>query len=175
VYLRSLGVHCVINKPTRFMHNCTPSLLDHIFTSDNLYYLYPGLFPLDISDHLPTFLLIEFSRNKQHAPLWRRCYKNLNVDSFLFDLDDKLRCNLSNISLDADSKFTLFLDTFIDVINTHSPLVKLSRRKTKLASTPLTTKGILKSIKTKKRLFRRKIKHHNNAEYLQIYKKYNNT
>jgi len=131
--LTSLGVHCLINKPTRFMHNCTPSLLDHIYTNDNLHYLYPDLFPLDISDHLPSFLLIEFSRNKQHAPLWRRCYKNLNVDSFLFDLDDKLRRNLSNISLDTDSKFTLFLDTFIDVINTHSPLVKLSRRKTKLA------------------------------------------
>jgi len=51
------------------------------------------------------------------------------VDSFLFDLDDKLRRNLSKNS-DADSKFTLFLDTFIDVVNTHSPLVKLSRRKT---------------------------------------------
>ena len=81
---------------------------------------------------------------------------------------------ISHISLDADSKFTLFLDTVIDVISTHSPLVKLSRRKTKLASTPWITKGILKSIKTKKRLFRRKIKHHNNAEYLQIYKKYYN-
>jgi len=93
------------------------------------------------------------------------------VDSFLFDLDDELRRNLSNISLDADSKFTLFLDTFIDVINTHSTLVKLSRRKPKLASKPWITKGILKSIKTKKkRLFRRKIKHQNNAEYLQIYK-----
>ena len=53
----SLGVHCLINKPTRFMHNCTPSLLDHIYTNDNLHYLYPGLFPLDISDHLPSFLL----------------------------------------------------------------------------------------------------------------------
>ena len=171
--LTSLGVHCLINKPTRFMHNCTPSLLDHIYTNDNLHYLYPGLFPLDISDHLPSFLLIEFSKNKQHAPLWRRCYKNFNVDSFLFDLDDKLRRNLSNNS-DADSKFTLFLDTFIDVVNTHSPLVKLSRRKTKLAAKPWITKGILKSIKTKNRLFRKKIKHHNNVEYLQTYKKYNN-
>jgi len=35
------------------------------------------------------------------------------VDSFLIDLDDKLRCNLSNNS-DADSKFALFLDSFID-------------------------------------------------------------
>jgi len=36
------------------------------------------------------------------------------------------------------------------------------------------TEGILKSIKTKKRLFRRKIRHHNNVEYLQTYTKYNN-
>ena len=138
------------------MHNCTPSLLDHIYTNDNLHYLYPGLFPLDISDHLPSFLLIEFSKNKQHAPLWRRCYKNFNVDSFLFDLDDKLRRNLSNNS-DADSKFTLFLDTFIDVVNTHSPLVKLSRRKTKLAAKPWITKGMLKSIKTKNVYLERKL------------------
>ena len=52
--------------------------------------------------------------------------------------------------------------------------MKLSRGKTKLVSKPWITKGILKSIKTKKRLFRKKIKHHNNVEYLQTYKKYNN-
>jgi len=64
------------------------------------------------------------------------------------------------------------LDTFIEVINTHSPLEKICRRKTKLASKPWITKGILKSIKTKtKGLFRGKIKHHNNVEYLQTYKK----
>ena len=76
-----------------------------------------------------------------------------------------------NLESDADSKFTLFLDTFIDVVNTHSPAVKLSRRKTKLTAKPWITKGILKSIKTKKTLFRKKIKHHNNVEYLQTYKK----
>jgi len=53
--LTSFGVHSLINKPARFMHNCTPSLLDHIYTNDNLHYLYPGLFHLDISDHLPIF------------------------------------------------------------------------------------------------------------------------
>jgi len=52
--------------------------------------------------------------------------------------------------------------------------VKLSRGKTKLVSKPWITKRILKSIKTKKRLFRTQIKHHNNVEYLETYKKYNN-
>jgi len=86
--------------------------------------------------------------------------------------------NLDTISLIPHyvliQKFTLFLDTFIDAITTRTPLVKLSRRKTKLASKPWITKGILKYIKTKKRLFRRKNKRHNNFEYLQTYKKCNN-
>jgi len=47
------------------MHNCTPSLLDHIYTNDNFHYLYPSLLPLDIGDQIPSFLLIKFSRNKQ--------------------------------------------------------------------------------------------------------------
>jgi len=42
-YLRSLGVHCLINQPTRFMHDYT-HLLDHIYFDDNIHYLYPGLF-----------------------------------------------------------------------------------------------------------------------------------
>ena len=84
--LTSLKVHCLTNKPTRFIHNCTP-LVDQIYTNDNLHYSYPGLFCLDIRDHLPSFLLIKFSKNKQHAPIWRRCYKNLNVDSYLIDLE----------------------------------------------------------------------------------------
>jgi len=41
-------------------------------------------------------------------------------------------------------------------------------------SQPWIIKVLLKSIKTKNSSFRRKIRHHNNVEYLQTYKKYNN-
>jgi len=71
--LTSFGVHCLINKPTSFMHNCTPNL-DHIYINDNLHYLYPGL--IDISDHLPSFLLIEFSRNKQRSHMDKMSQKS---------------------------------------------------------------------------------------------------
>jgi len=39
-------------------------------------------------------------------------------------------------SVDADSKFALFLGTFIDEINACTPFVKLSGRKAKLAFNP---------------------------------------
>jgi len=35
------------------MHKFTP-LLNHIYTNDNLHYLYLGLFLSDTSDHLPS-------------------------------------------------------------------------------------------------------------------------
>ena len=62
--LTSVGCNSLINSPTRYSSNCTPSLLDHIYTNISNLRKTSGICLHDISDHLPTFLNID---NFQHS------------------------------------------------------------------------------------------------------------
>ena len=155
------------------MHNNSPSLLDHMYTNDHEHHLIPGVLTFDISDHLPTFLIIKSIKNTVAPQIWKRDFKRFNLELFIDDLDKKLKTIKTELT-DPDQLFTTFFDTFLQVADYHAPLKKLSRKETKRLSKPWLTKGILISVRTKNRLFRRRINHHNNIEYLIAYKKYNN-
>ena len=55
----------------------------------------------------------------------------------------------------------------------NAPLIKLSRKLTELASKPWITKGLLNSVKTKNKLYK-KAMNSGIASELQKYKKFNN-
>ena len=67
-----------------------------------------------------------------------------------------------------------FLQIIIDATNKHAPLKKLSRKEMKLKSKPWITKGLLKSISTKNKLFQQCYKQ-NNPFLVAEYKSYLNT
>lgn len=56
--LELVGVINLINCPSRFLNNQTPSLLDHIYCNDNSSNIISGNVSYDISDHNPTFVLM---------------------------------------------------------------------------------------------------------------------
>ena len=61
-YLKSLtsfGFISLIDCPTRFMMNQTPSLLDHIYTNQHDKNIHSCTIGFPISDHHPTYTLIE--------------------------------------------------------------------------------------------------------------------
>ena len=64
-------------------------------------------------------------------------------------------------------------ETFIKTLNSHAPLRPLSRRERKLNEKSWITKGILKSIKTKNKLFKSCYKC-SEANKIELYKKYRN-
>jgi len=57
--LTSLGFISLIDCPTRFMMNQTPSLLAHIYTNQHDKKFHSGTLAFPISDHHPTYALIE--------------------------------------------------------------------------------------------------------------------
>ena len=54
----SIGYSSRINVPTRFAHNCTSSLLDHIYSNILKKDTSSGVCVFEISDHLPTFFTV---------------------------------------------------------------------------------------------------------------------
>ena len=90
--LDSIGCNSLIASPTRFFNNCTPSLLDHIYSNIHNCNKTSGICFYDISDHLPTFLVI---KNLQGSigtkPIFRRTMRNFVLEDFLTDLWEQLQ------------------------------------------------------------------------------------
>ena len=78
-----------------------------------------------------------------------------------------------NFEINLENICTNFIDGFADIVNVHAPLKLRNRRQQKQKLKPWLTKAILKSIKTKNKLYTKCYKQ-NNPESIAYYKKYLN-
>ena len=78
-----------------------------------------------------------------------------------------------NFDINLENNCTSFIDGFADIVNVHAPLKIFSRRQQKQKLKPWLTKAILKSIKTKNKLYTKCYKQ-NIPELIAYYKKYLN-
>ena len=155
--LNSIGSCSLLNSPTRFFTNCTPSLLDHIYSNMSSHSKTSGICLYDISNHLPTFLMIETLKHPAlRKPSYKRSMKNFDIEDFLVDLHKHVEnINVSNPNTSVNSNATSLLSGFeLDALNKHALLRPMSRREKSLSQKPWISKGILKSIKTKNKLFK---------------------
>ena len=60
--LTSIGCKMTIRNPTRFANNCSPSLLDHVYTNISSKNTSSGVSMFEISDPLPLFFLLKHSK-----------------------------------------------------------------------------------------------------------------
>ena len=149
----SSGGYSLITKPTRFTSTSATNL-DHIYSNAIRNLCRSGVLILDISDHLPTFCLIKNNCQKIRASdcvRMIRDVKHFNPEFFA----EEMALNLQQLIYtdDPDLAMKKFLQIIIDATNKHAPLRKLSRKEMKLKSKPWITKGLLKSISTKNKLF----------------------
>ena len=85
--LTSLGFISLIDCPTRFMMNQTQSLLDHIYTNRRDKNIHSDTIAFPISDHHPTYALIENGFKKcQRPPIYKRYSHNFQLDDYITDL-----------------------------------------------------------------------------------------
>ena len=104
--LISVGCQSLIYSPTRFCNKCVRSLLDHIYTNTSELKITSGLCPFDISDHIPTFFMLE---NMQimtfNKPVLRRSMKNFNAENFVRDLQKQFKTpTVTNLNTNGSSK-----------------------------------------------------------------------
>jgi len=165
----------LITKPTRIT-TTSSTLIDHIYTNLPAIKLTPGILINDLSDHLPVFVSIKSKISKKWSS--KSCnkhdYSNFYTENFVTELQealDNLPINQRNPCETLDSGI-LILE---QCLNEQAPIKKLSKAKQILSHKPWITPCLLKSIKTKNRLYRALVRSGFSSQKAYAkYKKYKN-
>ena len=172
--LLSCSTKCIINQPTRITAH-TKTLLNHIYVISEQINVNAGIARLELADHLPTFALIPKIKDKtpKISPnFFKRDMKYFQMDLFLDDLNLKLN-KISFEDFNVDESFENFLNIFADIVNTHAPLRKCTRKENKLKVKPWLNKILLKLIHRKNNMFKDLHKNFNQQSF-DKYKAYRN-
>ena len=148
----------LITKPTRITSN-SATLIDNIFTNDIDNIVLNGILYLDISDHLPSFVITKLSNSKCDSSLnliIQRDFNNNNLGKFKEALSNTDWSNVLS-STDANVSYNNFLEKFSNTYNSCFPTIK-RKSKQNVPRNPWITSSILKSIKHKYRLYKKFIK-----------------
>ena len=152
--LQSVNLLPTIDKPTR-VYNNSATLIDNIFVNNLENDCLSGNIVSDLSDHYTQFCILRLSRDtiKPHKSV-RRDYSRFSEARFLSDLsgvdwERPVTENNNNI----DQSFSALHSKLNETIDKHAPLKPLSMRKAKQLTKPWITKGLIKSIKIKNKLF----------------------
>lgn len=157
-YIHILLSHFLIPhiiQPTRFSAYSNPSLIDHIFYNMLDTNTISGNLLEHITDHLPNFLILPKCIKDTHfnQAIFKRDYTRFDQDVFNNQVKNlNLQSNLYNLHSTED-KYSYFHNNLLELINLHAPLKKVSKRQLKQSKKPWITKGILKSIKIKNKLY----------------------
>ena len=145
---------CIL-EPTRVISNTKPSLIDNIYINTIDKVIKSCNFLDKISDHMPSFILLEnvFYKKSAKEKIMIRDFKTFDKNQYLSDLE-KLNITRSLIECNnVNSSYDLFHKEFMKIINKHAPCKTLSKREIKTRKKPWITNAIYKSIKVKNRLY----------------------
>lgn len=159
--LASHGVASLIDKPTR-VTSTTATVLDHILTNETLISIKPGVLCYDLTDHYPVFIKLNCNQKTSSTATNVKLYrplKHFNPSAFCNDLEEKFEkfFNTNYLTISENNLNCLF-DQFYSIITStidhHAPKKKLTRKQKKLQNKPWLTKGLLKSIKNKQKMYK---------------------
>ena len=169
--LHSNNISPIITKPTRIT-NYTATLIDHIYTN-NTNQMISGIATIDISDHLPTFCIVDIPLQKQKLKRYYRDYRQFDSELYLQDVKAIDWNSIYTESNDLNEIATKTISTLQLIVDKHVPRKLISQSKQKQFSKPWITNGILKSIKNKQGMYRTHFLSNNPVKTAE-YKKYAN-
>ena len=165
---------CLIDLPTR-VTPISKTLIDHIYSNDTKSRINSGILVTDISDHFPVFAIISKIKllSNKLVHYYVRDMNKFDHKIFLEQLNYRLDI-VHNASIESvHEQFSQFISTFFEVIDAHVPLRKATRKEKRLKLKPRITRGILKSISIKNKLFRLAHKENDRSNLIK-YKTYRN-
>ena len=147
-----------ITQPTRVTPR-SKTLIDNIFINFYSPDIISGNLTISISDHMAQFIQIPNQKvlNKP-GKILRRCYKNFNNESFTEDINKVDWPNIIKENDNPNLSTARFIKVFDSVLDKHAPLKYLTKKQLKSHGKPWITKGILKSIKIKDRIYKKYLK-----------------
>ncbi|XP_057292033.1 uncharacterized protein LOC130614615 [Hydractinia symbiolongicarpus] len=149
-----------ITLPTRIT-NSSSTLIDNIFSNTPNFDNMSGNICTAISDHMPQFLI--FQKKAVICPpendAMVRDWKKLDHENFILKIiDTNWEQALEIESDDVNISFDKFINRLDGLLDQHVPTRLLTRRQKKRDSNPWITKGIIKSIQQRDRLYKSLIK-----------------
>ena len=163
-----------VYKPTRITAT-TATCIDNILTNnENL--IQTTILVTDISDHFPTILSSNLdvvdAKNHEKKYAYKRNHCNENINNLKQRLSHvKWQETLDNN--DANDDYNTFVEKFETLYDECIPLKKRTINRKKDPLSPWITKGLLKSINKKNRLYKQYLKNPTNVN-LQKFKTYKN-
>ena len=126
----------------------------------------------DITDHLPIFCTLSSKPQTQSAHKMYRDFSKFNNAAFIEDLNQINFVNL--VSSDVNESILNVINILQKITDKHAPLIKKTpQSKRRQLKKPWITAGILKSIKSKHKLFNSSFLS-KDPDKLKTYKKFNN-
>jgi len=170
--LLSYGYYPLIDKPTRITTD-TATLIDNIITNVHEMQLTSGIWTVDITDHLPVFLILpQNQRSKPHKVIInKRQTDESRICSFKNELSVQ---NWDEILKDGDvnEKYDALMKTVHKLYDKNFPLISHTLHVRNIHR-PWITKAIRNSIKKKSTLYKKFLKSRTQAA-LNKYKIYRN-
>ena len=105
--------------------------------------------------------------------MFYRDYKHFSKEAYINDMQNINWNSLLSTTGDLNQSTVNIINVIQDLVNKHVPLKQASLGKKKQLIKPWITDGILKSIKTKQKMYRTHF-HSNNIEKVNQYKRYSN-
>ena len=154
--------------PTRMTQNNKPSLIDNIFFNNSVMHCTSGNLIYNLSDHLPSFLLVNKMnyKVKSKCEVFTRDMSKFNQELFNESLQDPIIYNNIQKINDTNEKYEILHKHIINTLDDLAPYKKLSKKQQKQKIKPWITAGILKSIKKKNYFYKQFIKTQDNKFYI---------
>jgi len=163
-----------ITIPTRISNNGRGTLIDNIFTNSILPDKTSGNLSVNISDHLPSFLIVPVENkctNTQKKTQYKRDTKNFSNDDFIMDyLDIDWNSELEIDKNDVNHTTDIFFTKMCAIIDKHMPLRKLTIKERKQQSKPWITPAIVEKINDKNKLYKKFMKSKRKEDRLKFSK-----
>ena len=174
--LYSFNLYPMINKPTRISSN-RASLIDNIFTNVIKKKTHNGIIYDDFSDHFPIFGILQNDElpkcrpNRKRNKVRKRIINEANMSLFKEKLKTADWSYLKE-NADVNESYDIFLDKYSSLYNECFPLKEMNK-KINECKRPWITKGLLKSITRKNKLYKASLKNPD-MNHINAYKSYKN-
>ena len=174
VLIFSYSLLPTIYKPTRITET-TATIIDNILTNDENV-IKSSILVTDITDHMPTVLTTRNNLTNHSGSTKKITYKRIHTDDNIAKfkqrlIDVKWQEILDNNN--ANDDYNKFIETFDTLYNECVPLKKCTNNRRKEPMSPWITKGLLKSINKKNKLYKQYL-HSPSNKGLQQFKTYKN-
>lgn len=155
----SNGYYPTTTKPTRITHS-SATLIDNIYIKRKRKLEFKAaVIMADISDHLPIVVVLQqtnMNRIKSLEMIQKRTLNDKNMPNIYNDLLHQSWTDLLRGSV--DSAYNYLNEVLVNILNKHAPFKSKKTYTPKLKREPWMSKAILKSCKTKNRLYKESLK-----------------